>query len=597
MLPDIPYRKGTAKKIQNVFGGLDAQEASVNGAIRSMTNMSGDRYPMLATRQYRYNLPLWSVYTEQTHTQAEITDPHGMFWAGAMYVVDGTKLYKDGVQVTGVTLQDNEKVMCGLGERVIIWPDKVVYDPRTNPSTGQPVGLKSLEAETSVTGLKFEDGTFDGEEAEMNTITHPNSSFNWATIFSVGDAVTITGCSQTENNRTPIIREIDGRYLRFYENTFTGTSPVTENGSVTLKRGCPDLDFLCTNENRVWGCKDDTIWCSKMGDPTNWYVFDDISTSSWSVESGTPGKFTGCVSYMGYPCFFKENRVFKVYGSRPKNFEVLSSATLGVLPGAAKTMAVAAETLIYLSRAGFTAYTGGIPSPIGAPLGLTKFVGGVAGSDGIRYYVSAELLDGSRELYVYDAIKRMWFKEDLLNCQYMAWNGSALQLQALTSERVIHTNDGGIILMEEGGDDTAEPDDEEEEAELQELEIVHNLKVMKFYGKAPQVSATNGVEKEPDFLGQVLFGDFDMQTFDSKYPVRLWLRASANTGVKLKVQIKYDNGVYETAAEYEPGPKGQDYFPVPIRRCEHWSVAIGGRGPWKLWAMEQEYYAGTEARR
>ena len=37
-----------------------------------------------------------------------------------------------------------------------------------------------------------------------------------------GDAVTIAGCTKhTENNKTPVIREIDGDKMYFYEYVFT----------------------------------------------------------------------------------------------------------------------------------------------------------------------------------------------------------------------------------------------------------------------------------------------------------------------------------------------------------------------------------------
>ena len=66
----------------------------------------------------------------------------------------------------------------------------------------------------------------------------------------------------------------------------------------------PELDFLCENENRLWGCKGDTIYASKLGDPFNWNVFDGVSTDSYAVDVGSAGDFTGCFAYRGYPVFF-----------------------------------------------------------------------------------------------------------------------------------------------------------------------------------------------------------------------------------------------------------------------------------------------------
>ena len=645
LLPKLPHNTKTVKRLQDSFGGIDRRPGSINGAIRDAVNMTGDYAPMLAAR----DLDRIRVNPMVTGAQA-VNRQHGLLSAGALYEVYNTKLYRDGVEISmpqGISLTDTDKVMVGLGERVIIWPDKLLYDPRTDPDTQQVIGFKNLESTVTATGLVFEDGTYNGEEAEMNTVTHPTSDFDWADYFKVGDAVHITGCTaEPRNNKTPIIREIDGRYLRFYENVFyyngdetddgeadlqglngaeeeytepgsggggsggegsgegsgsgssgsessgsgssSGTSEgetvhhsVTETGSVTLKRECPDLDYMCTNENRVWGCKGDTLWCSKLGDPENWYAFDDVSTASWSTETGTAGNFTGCVTFMGYPCFFKENKVFKVYGSRPQNFELLSGADVGVKEGCAGSMAIASGALYYLSPAGFMQWSGGLPSAVDIPLADLKVTTAAGGSDGNKYWVSlGPGSDWAGDVLCYDPRYGMWHREEYggVNDQTtvvrrMARHGSSLVI----------AND--FYLRCKGPDPYAEPTG----------------------GTMPP-----WYSEDYDFYCIAEFADFDAGagsghsgTFDSKYPVRLWLRAEGSDNgddsggwtTKLTVYIRYDNGQWEKAAEYVPGSKGQSYFPVPIRRCGHWALKLEGDGPWKLWAMEQEYYAGTEARR
>ncbi|CAN4034983.1 hypothetical protein PKCEKB_PKCEKB_19180, partial [Dysosmobacter welbionis] len=95
---------------------------------------------------------------------------------------------------------------------------------------------------------------------------------DWADYFKAGDAVTIAGCTKhPENNKTPVIREIDGDKLYFYEYIFTldgedGVTPYTETGELSVSRTVPDLLFVCENENRLWGCDKTTIYASKLGD-------------------------------------------------------------------------------------------------------------------------------------------------------------------------------------------------------------------------------------------------------------------------------------------------------------------------------------------
>ena len=640
ILPKLPNNTRTVKRMLDSFGGIDRRPGSVNGAIRDAANMTSDYAPMLAARD------LDLIRVNPIATGVGVTnEQHGLLSAGALYEVYDDRLYRDGVQIPlpeGVTLTNGHKVMVGLGERVVIWPDKLLYDPRTDPETEQVIGFKHLESEVTVTsGLVFEDGTYNEEEAEMNTITHPDPGFDWADHFKVGDAVHISGCTaEPRNNKTPIIREIDGRYLRFYEKVFyysgdetddgeaelqglngaeeeytepgtgsgtgsgsessgsessgsessgsgsgsqSGSSAsesegehhsVTEPGSVTLKRECPDLDFLCTNENRVWGCKGDTIWCTKLGDPENWYAFDDVSTASWSTETGTAGSFTGCITFMGYPCFFKENKVFKVYGSRPQNFELLSGADVGVKAGCAGSMAIASGALYYLSPAGFMQWSGGLPSPIDVPLADLNITTAVGGSDGRKYWVNlGPGSDWAGNTLCYDPKYGMWHREEYGNAElapplarHMCRHGSSL--------------------------------------------IMGNNSYLRCKGPMPYTEPTGGTmppwyTEDRDFDCVAEFADFDGKTFDSKYPVRLWLRAEGSDNgeeeggwtTTLTVYVRYDGGEWEQAAEYVPGRKKQRYFPVPIRRCGHWALKLTGDGPWKLWALEQEYYAGTEARR
>ena len=531
-LQQIPYPTGTQKQVQTSFSGLDRRSGAGNGAICGMENLTGDHAPLLASRSSRYVFMPPAFPTVET--------PNGIFAAGHLFIVDGTELYVD--DTLAGTVADSEKVFAALGERVVFWPDKMIWT--------EDGGLESLESSLTVAGLEFADGTYAEEAAEKNTIIHPTAAFDWSDYFNVGDAVGISGTTDGANDKTAIIREIDGNELRFYENTFSEN--ITETGDVTIARTVPDLDFLCTNENRVWGCKDDTVWCCKLGDPFNWNVFDGLSTDAWSVETGSAGGFTGCVSFLGYPCFFKEDRIFKVYGSKPSNFEMMGAATLGVLGGAHKTMAVAGETLFYLSRTGFMAYNGGMPSPIDAEL-ARAYCGGAAGSDGIKYYVSAVYSEDDElnaELLVYDTRTRLWHREDDTAAFGMAYFG-------------------GVVCLTNAG-----------------------LRMM-WSCPTPPEDAT----EESTVSSAVEFGDWDFQSFGSKYPVRLWLRAEAAQGVTLAVSLRYDGGEWESTATWNPGTKKSGYFPVPLHRCGYYAIKITSDGPWKLWALEHELYHGADSRR
>ena len=264
-LPSLPVRDGIRKAVTQVFAGYDHNLGAGDGSIWDEENMTSDYYPVMGTRAPRY-------------TVRSVTAPSAFYALEGLWWVDGGTLYHDKNGVTSVTaVTPGEKQFAAMGQRLLVWPDKIVVRADNH-------AVKSLG--TSVTAnCEIKNGTYAGEEAEKNTVKCTDR--DWSLSFSVGDAVHITG---TGIDETPIIREIDGDELHFYENTFDFTGSLT----LTLAREIPDLDFLCVNENRCWGCKGDTIYASKLGDPTNWNVFDGISTDSYAVDAGSEGEFTAC---------------------------------------------------------------------------------------------------------------------------------------------------------------------------------------------------------------------------------------------------------------------------------------------------------------
>ena len=549
MLPKLPYETGAARVSALRFGGLDRRAAAGAAAVSEMENLCAHDAPALSSRPKRLTL-------------CALSQGAGVFGtAEAVFHIDAGRLYRGGSPYAGdlpAPAGTMRQFAC-MGERLLLWPDKRCYD--TKKALDAADAQSALE-ESVTASCTFADGTFSGAAAEGNTILGP-AGLDWGAHFRVGDGVTISGAADAQNNKTAIVRELAGNALRFYENTFTACATAA---SVTVARTAPDLDFLCVCDNRVWGCKGDTIRCCKLGDPSNWNVFDGLSTDAWSVETGTPGAFTGCVSFMGYPVFFKEDRVFKVYGSKPSNFEVMASAALGVLPGAERTLAVAGETLFYLSRAGFVRYNGGYPTRVDEALDA-RYTGGAAGSDGRRYYVSASRDDGTREFLVYDPALALWHREDSLNASALAWGAGRLAAQTAAA------------LLSVG----------------------------------PRPADTQGLTEEADFSSGCTLGPFDGlrftrggSAFASKYPERLWLRyalapfpdaAAGAAAPTLTVSFSFDGGAFETAAVLPAGGRQARCVPVPVRRCDGFRVRLTANGAWKLFALELETRAERKNRK
>ncbi len=519
-LPKLTNGDHIGKTVQVKFRGYDHNEGAGNGSLWDMENLTGDNTPLLSTRKPRYLL-------------RTLTQPGGLYGRDCLYWVDGGGFYQDGVKKGDVT--PGEKLFVSLGDYLLIFPDKAFYHTETG-------AFGNLEASWNGTA-SISDGTYAGVEAVGNTIKTTGEPFP----FSPGDAVHISGGPEG-TEKTAVIREEsqDKRELRFYENTF---SENDWTGTLSLKREAPDMDFLCENENRLWGCKGSTIYASRLGDPFNWNVFDGLATDSYAVEVGSPGEFTGCCAYLGYPVFFKEDHIYKVYGSKPSNFQVMGSASLGVEKGGAKSLAIAGERLFYLSRAGVVSYGGGMPENISGPLGNVRYRKGVGGSDGEKYYLSLENGREERSLFVFDTGCGLWHREDQADVLGFAFTGELYFL----------TRSGELWL---GGNPREIP---------------------------------QGAVKEGQLQSFAEFGDFVEDSPYGKGLSRLQLRLKLGKGARLTVKLQFDSeGVWKTAAVLEAEKKRSFVVPVLPRRCDHWRLRLEGVGDWKLFSLSREYYGGSD---
>ena len=527
-LPSMRYAEKYGKGTQVRFRGLKHRLGANDGEIWDMQNMTGDHYPLLATRNKR-------------RKYKTLENPGGLFSLDGLCWVENNAFFYGGEEKGQLTA--GQKKFAAIGSYIVILPDKFYYDTRADV-------FGAIESAWTGATLTFGNGKLYGEDADANMVYYPDA--NWSDYFRAGDAVTISGCTiQQSNNQTSVIREIDGDRLYFYENIFTlqEGKEYTEVGQMRVSRDMPDLLYICENENRLWGCSESTIYASKPGDIFNWNVFDGLASDSWAVETGSAGKFTGCISFRGFPTFLKEENVYKIYGTLPSNFEVLGSASLGLSENSFGSLAAAGETLFYLGRNGIMAYTGGIPQSVSKDFGELKFSNAVAGSDGLKYFVSMRGADDQYWLYVYDTQTGLWHKEDQMRATHFAsWKGCLYMLNDL----------GEIWAL---GD--------------------------------PQEVAT---EEEPDFPWFVEFADFTEKDPNKKIVGKLQLRIELDAGATAQAWIRYDSvGDWIPAGDKLSADVKRSYtLPLIPRRCDHFRLKITGTGRAFIHSLTREFYVGSE---
>ena len=259
-----------------------------------------------------------------------------------------------------------------------------------------------------------------GVEFKASGLSFGNSTISTKLPFGKGDAVTITGCSKNENNKTEeiIIRGATTDELTFDANTFT---ECEEEAKVTITRTVPALDFVCENNYRLWGTHGNTIYSSKFLDPLNFKSFDGIADDSYAIDVASEGEFTGCVPYSSHICFFKENTLHKLYGTKPSNFQISTANVYGVQSGSERSMQIVNEQLLYKGVGGVYAYTGGVPELISEKFGNNRYSDAVACCDGEKYYISMKQGD-NWHMFVYDVIKNIWLREDDTQAVDMAFH-------------------------------------------------------------------------------------------------------------------------------------------------------------------------------
>lgn len=579
-LPNYPYSDGIKKTYQDRFYGYNHTEGCSDGEIYDECNMTSDHFPVMAPRQKRI------------YQNAYYPDLRGCDFSNGLIVVseegNGTVEAPYMVVVTWSNYGDSDtsfefrtanghmgawRKIAWLGDIALIMPDKIYVNIKTR-EIGNAAATSGV-----MFGAIFQNGTYAGESAEANTIAAQVDFRQW---FKEGDAVKITSVSFPENNQTIVIREIqdNGTKLAFYENSFKRLGG--DSSGVTVTREIPDLDYICQNSNRLWGCSfvGDTIYASKLGDPLNWNVFDGLASDSYAADTGTYGNLTACYSYNGNPLFFKENHIFKIYGTKPSNYQLVDTMTLGVEAGSDKSLAVASEVLYYKSTAGIMAYTGSTPRLISDVFGEEgrKMHSAVGGSDMIKYYVCLKLPrvnddENDRDyFFVYDPRYGVWHRED--DARFMAFGMNEKALYAMRLS---------------GGLGTAG-----------QLTILNGETCQYTEQNPPFAHAV----WEPPIQSWVEFGDFVADDPNKKGTSKVQCRIKTGMSVSDEIDwmIKYDDEdwiVIKPSGTDDPKlntalQKRSYYLPVTPRRSDHYRLFLHGQGVWRLYALSRDEYSGSE---
>lgn len=579
---DVPRQKQIID-----FQGYSQAPMIDDGEMRDMLNLTSDKYPNL------YQRPSRGLY-RQGATKESPGDVPGYPYPECMIVKDGklaviTKQADDndamffyGYETSGGTIVpkgypavaiDASKThkMAAVNTRICIWPEKLWFNVETG-ETG------TLDAEFTRTADATDTIVFANNTTTVCTVTYASmddtekAAFN---KFSAGDAVDIV--ISNYNSKTYTLAAViqatsissNAGVITFPADTFLTvfgeTSSVTFNngGKVKITRYVPDLDFVMESNNRLWGCHDNAICCSKLGDPTNWHYYQGLSVDSYEVQVGTDGKWTGCCAYSSHLLFFKENYIHKVYGGTPSQYQIQQAECYGLERGSEKSICVINETVFYKSKIGIMAYSGSLPEHITSNFGSNKYSNGIAGSDGAKYYISMEKDESEqeggagRELLVFDLDKKMWHKEDDLHpVQFAYLTNDQSSPEAGNRNQLLY-----LKMDDEGNTENV------------------------IYSVNPYVPLP-----DEDLLPWMAeLGPFDEIIENKKIYSKLRMRLKLEDKSELTIAIKFNDGEWQEIRHIYSMDDRNLSVPIAPVRCDKFFLRLEGKGRCTVESLVREY--------
>lgn len=577
------------------FKGYNHNLRISSGEFYDTKNLTSDYYPLLASRPER-------------GIESELTSPQGIIAKDSLAYVDGSTLYYAGEAVTGVVLSTAEskcpKQLVSMGAYLCIFPDNVfvntadltdfgnmgmsyvttegltvTYTICKSNSTAYPTPTVSDdEPDDPSNGDLWLDTSEDTHVlkqysetmsmwVEVSTVYIKISASGIGQNVSEGDGVRISGCKYSGSNET-IEKQIDALnttmlvqdrgdnyivVIGILDAAYTQT--ITTDNKVTVKRVVPKMDYVTECDNRLWGCyygvsdgeTVNEIFCCKLGDFKNWEAYAGISTDSFRATCGTDGVWTGAVTFHGYPMFFKENYVHKVYVSSSGAHNITSNAIEGVQKGSGMSLSMVRDYLIYKSRNGVMLFDGSQATSVSSAFGDERYSDAVGGRLGNKYYISMKDDKNICHLFSYDIKKGIWMHEDNTHVQCFA-----------------DINDDLYY-------------------------VDYDTKKLMTVKKKSEIGETA-------VSWEAVTGVYGYEYNQKKYLSRFNIRMSLDKKGWCEVFLQYDsNGIWDKRGTING--KGVNYtFTLPVipRRCDHVQIKLVGKGELKLYSFAAVLEKGSD---
>ena len=546
-----PYEERTLE-----FRGLNRKSSIEEGEMSDMKNLTSDGYPLLTPRKLRGTLDL----PDGVKKPLSIITKYERIAMIAQKDDDSIAFYYDGEEVEGLAgLLSEDTSMVSINNKICFFPENLYVQLYRNgdeihitPTSPGTLGENTMVATGSV---YYPEGTNTARinlseftSLKKNDVVTINGYFNYTSTAGTLSHIS-TSCvimnSLSNGSAIEVSKDIVTSVIG------VDASEITFSGEICRK--IPVIDHVIEWNNRLWGANSisNTIYASKLGDPTNWEYYQGTSLDSYYAEQGTDGDWTGSAAYSGHLIFFKENSMTKIYGTSPATFQVTNAVCYGVENGSSKSVAIVNDIVLYKSSIGIMAYEGGTPYSISNKLG-EDYKNVVSGTEGRKYYASIERNDGTYELLVLDVERAVWHREDDVRFRdCCTWDGklyfiNAVDTAAFESDKVYIIN----------------PD-----------------------------TATEAMWQRK---WEAVFGPFDETIEGKKIFSKLSLRFVTHPGATATIYIRMDDGGWERVRQVGFVETGGVTVPIVPRRCDRFSIRVAGVGDCEIKSLTRRYRRGSD---
>ncbi len=535
------FRSVRNEKVLSIgaFGGCNRTPSCEVGEFSEMKNLSSKNFPAL------------SPISEMVRVANSVED---------LFVYDGTifKITLAGELYAGSKklregLDSGQREFSVLGKYLVIMPDGIFY----HLESGEVGTLGSVWRGDGV----FAKEIGGAEGVGLNTVRSVGVDFG--RYFKCGDCLEISEGGNVYGFY--VVSALGDGYITFENADLTEGSSVR---SLVLERKIPSLKHTFECNNRIWGIEGDVIFASALGDPFNFYKYRGISTDSYFKEVYSGGNFTAGAAYGETPMFFKENSIYRVFGTSPDNFYVDVKEAPGVSEACGGSVAVLDGGVYYAGTDGIYLYTSAYPVKISDKLGSLKIGYAVGGADGKKYYISFSEFYGVKQsigdlmrdyyqvqLYAYDTEKSCWYKYD-----------DALRVKKIVTGPYgsLFKKSNTLALDMEGG-------------------------VFTLSDKLASTVAEELLEYPPPPVESFgVTGVVDTGTVSRM--TRLRFSALVSEGAELYGDVSFDGGEFLRCFLIKGEGREKKYsFRVPRKRFSSCRIRLGGSGDYTVYGM-QIYY-------